>query len=99
MSSLKKLHTFKLAVDKDEPAFAFDMLDVFMRCYQLLERIRIHATTRAPHDYASNLSSTGVIQEIMRDLPGLRRHHASIYRFTVSILRKAIEKEGSIVLR
>ena len=34
----------------------------------------------------------------MCDLRGLESHHASIYPFAVSVLRKVIEKEGSFAL-
>ena len=36
---LKKLRIFKLAIEKDEPAFSFDVMNLNLRCIRLLQEI------------------------------------------------------------
>jgi hypothetical protein len=104
LSSLQKLSTFKLAVEKDEFALSFNMMDLYLRCLKLLQRIRIYAFVYAPHNYPKEKFDKGlgmntVIGEMLYELAGERRHHPSLLPAAAAMLRKVIEEEGSVVLR
>jgi hypothetical protein len=51
LSFLDKPQFFKLAIKKDEPALAFDFLDMNLRCIRLLQETQRYALAVAPHDY------------------------------------------------
>ena len=103
LSSLEKLSIFKLAIERDESAFAFDVMDLNLRCIRLLQEIQKYALTFAPLDYpvskfTGGLSMNDVIGDMLYDLGGHPRHHASIFPVAAAILRKIVQKEGNNVL-
>jgi hypothetical protein len=103
LSSLEKLSIFKLAIERDESAFAFDVMDLNLRCIRLLQEIQKYALTSAPLDYpvsrfTGGLSMTDVVADMLYDLGGRRRYHASIFPVAAAILRKIVQKEGNNVL-
>jgi hypothetical protein len=103
LSSLEKLSIFKLAIEKDESAFAFDVMDLNLRCIRLLQEIQKHALTFAPLDYpvskfTGGLSMNGIITDMLYDLGGHPRYHASIFPAAAAILRKIVQKECNNVL-
>jgi hypothetical protein len=51
ISSHEKLRIFKLAIERDESALAFDMMDLYLRCIRMLQEIQVHAVTHALFDY------------------------------------------------
>ncbi|KAI4917742.1 hypothetical protein J4E85_009834 [Alternaria conjuncta] len=105
LSSLEKLRVFKLAIEKDEPALAFDVMELFLRCLQVLQDIQKHAVVVAPHDYSElrfirGIPMNAVVCEMLYDLSGKeKRVHQSIFPVAAAILRKKIEKEGDAVLQ
>jgi hypothetical protein len=104
LSSIDKLNMFKLVIDKDEDAFNFDILDLYLRCIRLLQRIHAHALAHAPHDYPvpefkPGLYMNTVIMELMYELGGAPRHNDSIWPTAVAMLRKVIEEEGDATLK
>ncbi|CAN9098938.1 unnamed protein product [Alternaria alternata] len=103
LSSLEKLSIFKLAIERDESAFAFDVMDFNLRCIRLLQEIQKYALTFAPLDYPTSkftggLSMNNVIGDMLYDLGGNQRHHASIFPVAAVILRKVVQREGNNVL-
>ncbi|KAG9192767.1 hypothetical protein G6011_11501 [Alternaria panax] len=103
LSSLDKLRTFKLAVEKDEKAYAFDVLNLCLRCIKLLWKIQIHALAFAPKDFPRDtftqpLSIDDVAGEMTHELAGERRHDQSVFPAAVKMLEKMTEEEGSVVL-
>jgi hypothetical protein len=104
LSSLETLCTFKLAVEKDEFALSFNMMDLYLRCLKLLQRIQVHACVFAPHDYPKEKFEKGlgmntVIWKMLYELGGERRHHPSLLPVAADMLRKVIDEEGGAVLR
>ncbi|CAN9168213.1 unnamed protein product [Alternaria alternata] len=102
ISSLEKLRIFKLAIEKDEPAFAFDMMDMYLRCIRMLQAIQTYAFTHAPLDYpkskfAEGLSMNRVATDMLHDLSGEPRHHPTIFPEAAAIVRKIIQEEGDAV--
>ncbi|CAN9097285.1 unnamed protein product [Alternaria alternata] len=103
LSSLSKLSMFKLAIERDESAFAFDVMNLNLRCIRLLQEIQKYALTFAPLDYSvtkftGGLSMNDVIGDMLYDLGGHPRHHASIFPVAAAILGKIVQKEGDNVL-
>ncbi|KAL1799870.1 hypothetical protein ACET3X_000212 [Alternaria dauci] len=103
LSSLDKLRIFKLAIENDEPAFAFDVLDLNLRCIRLLQEIQRYAIICAPLDYpvsrfTKGLTMNTVIRELLYDLEGRLRYRASMFPVAAAILCKIVQKEGNIVL-
>jgi hypothetical protein len=102
LSSLETLYTFKLAAEKDEPAFAFDVKDSYLRCLKLLQKIQAYALAVAPNDYhkttfGKGLGMNDIVNELMHDLGGQPRHHASVFPVAIAVLRKLIKEEGDAV--
>jgi hypothetical protein len=60
LSSLEKLRIFKLAIGKDEPALAFDVMDLYLRCIRLLQDVHKYARTVAPLDYPASRFNRGL---------------------------------------
>jgi hypothetical protein len=103
LSSLEKFSVFKLAIEKDESAFAFDVMDLNLRCIRLLQEIQKYALTFAPLDYpvskfTGGLSMNAVIGDMLYDLGGHPRHHTSIFPKAAAILCKTLQEEGNNVL-
>jgi hypothetical protein len=102
-SSLEKLRVLKLAIEKDEDALAFDVMDLYLRCIRLLREIQRYALANAPHDYpvstfTGGLSMNSVVGEMLYDLGGKTRRHGSIFPAVSEMVRKVIDKEGNTVL-
>jgi hypothetical protein len=99
LSPLDKLRVFKLAIEKDESALAFDVMDLNLRCIRLLQAIQKHALAMAPRDYPASectggLSMNTVIVYMLYDLGGEQRDHPSIFPAAAGTLRKLIQSEG-----
>jgi hypothetical protein len=78
-------------------------MDLNLRCIRLLQEIHQYAPTFAPLDYpvskfTGGLSMNAVIGDMLYDLGGHPRHHASIFPKAAAILCKTVQKEGNNVL-
>ncbi|KAB2102465.1 hypothetical protein AG0111_0g8965 [Alternaria gaisen] len=103
LSSLEKLSVFKLAIEKDESAFAFDVMDLNLRCIRLLQENQKYALTFAPLDYpvskfTGGLSMNAIIGDMLYDLGGHPRHHTNIFPKAAAIICKTLQEEGNNVL-
>lgn len=102
-SSLEKLRAFKMAIEEDEPALAFDVMELNLRCIRLLQQVQRYAFTIAPLEYSASMFSggltmTAVMSDMLYDLGGDQRHHRSIFPVVATIVRKIVQKEGDAVL-
>jgi len=103
LSSLDTLSALKQAIEKDESMFRFDVMDLYLRCIQLLRDILVHCINHAPRDYPESYYNRGlgmnsVIIEMFSHLSGHPHHDKLMFPDAVDMLRKVIVKEGSVVL-
>jgi hypothetical protein len=100
LSSLDTLSAVKRAIDKDEAAVNFDVLDLYLRCIRLLSAIQNHCLKHAPYVFHKSIFENGlgmnaVVNELVSLLP---LHHNPMFSYAVNMLREVIEEEGSVVL-
>ncbi|KAF1842128.1 uncharacterized protein K460DRAFT_370122 [Cucurbitaria berberidis CBS 394.84] len=103
LSPLDTLCTFKDAVQMDEFALNFDVMEFYLRCMELLRKIQDHCLTHAPLDYPEEMFDKGigmntVTAELLHDLSGRPRFHGIMFPHAVTMLRNVIVEEGSAVL-
>ncbi|KAI4700574.1 hypothetical protein J4E81_003535 [Alternaria sp. BMP 2799] len=104
LSSLEKLRIFKEVVSKDETALTFDVLQLHMRCTQVLLQIHKYARKVAPVDYPAFIFQghsrlTIAIPCMLYNWKKNQPHHPCIFPVVGIMLRKMIEKEGDSALK
>ncbi|KAI4612896.1 hypothetical protein J4E80_006951 [Alternaria sp. BMP 0032] len=104
LSSLEKLRIFKEVVSKDETALTFDVLQLHMRCTQVLLQIHKYARKVAPIDYPAFIFQgdswlTIAIPCMLYNWKKNQPHHPCIFPVVGIMLRKMIEKEGDSALK
>lgn len=104
LSSLATLSAFKNAIQKDDCAFHFNFMDLYLRCVRLLGSIQAHCLQHAPHDfpqsgYGHGLGMNDVITPMMTHYFFQRSHNIPVFPEAVKILCKVIEEEGDVVLK
>jgi hypothetical protein len=103
LSSLTTLGAFKNAIEKDESAFNFDIMDFHLRCVRLLSSIQMHCLQHAPHDfpvfaYGYGLGMNAVINEMLSHCGTSPHLNRLMFPDAVDILRQIIEHEGGATL-
>ncbi|KAF2025931.1 hypothetical protein EK21DRAFT_75266 [Setomelanomma holmii] len=103
LTYLETLSLFKKAIGKDEAAYYFDVLDLYLRCVRLLRRIQVHCLVHAPNDYPEsvcnrNIGMNAVIIEMFSHVAGCATHHKLMFPDAVNMLRKVMLEEGNVVL-
>jgi hypothetical protein len=103
LSMLDTLSATKCAIEKDDAAFNFDVMDLYLRCIQLLRRIQSHCLDHAPLDfpdstYNKGLGMNAVINEMLHHCAGLPHHHPLVFPAAVHMMADVITKEGDATL-
>lgn len=104
LSSLATLSAFKQAVEKDEFAYNFDVMDLYLRCVRLLSSIQQHCLEYAPHDFPRSdfvhcLGMNAVINELFSHCAGHPHQDRLMLPDAVRMLGGVIEEEGDKVLK
>lgn len=103
VSILGTLRGFKKAVETDERALSFDVMQLHLQCLALLRSIQIHCLNHAPKDFAlpafkGKLGMKAVVVQISDHWSGTAHRHNIMLPDAVDILRKVIMKEGRMVI-
>jgi len=105
VSSLDKLHFFKRVVGEDEITLRFDVMELNVRCIQILLKVYQYARAVAPRDYPpaifkSDMWLVAAVAHMLYDM-GEKKARKDPWIFPVVgiMLRKMIEKEGDSALK
>jgi hypothetical protein len=103
LSTLTILNAFKKAVEKDESAFDFDVMNLYLRCLRLLRAIQAYCLRHARDDYPDPIYDEGlgmnaIINEMLNHCDGRKPYSILIFPDAVEMLRNVIEEEGSEVI-
>ncbi|KAH4939177.1 hypothetical protein HBI67_065670 [Parastagonospora nodorum] len=103
LSSLATLRAFKDAVERDEDAFNFDIMYLYLQCIRILGRIQKHCIGNAPQDFpiskfGHGLGMNAVINEMISHLGTWPHINRAMFPEAVIMLRKLIEKDDDHVI-
>ncbi|KAH6027022.1 hypothetical protein HBI83_052290 [Parastagonospora nodorum] len=101
--SLATLRAFKDAVERDEDAFNFDIMYLYLQCIRILGRIQKHCIENAPQDFpiskfGHGLGMNAVINEMISHLGTWPHINRAMFPEAVIMLRKLIEKDDDHVI-
>jgi hypothetical protein len=103
LSTLATLSAFKKAIEKDEFAFDFDVIALYLRCVRLLCDIRAHCHEHTRVDFQDATFPEGmdliyVIYKMLLQCDGAERSNKQMFPDAVQMLRRVMEREGSEVI-